>query len=232
MGNADGLQATGFANIAMGKMDGIQAAGFTNIAKEGIEGIQASGFFNYAKSLKGMQIGFLNVTDSIEEGFMIGFLSFAINGYHKWQLESNEVSQLDLAFKTGTNTFYNIISAGATVKDESLYWNFGYGIGSQIYFNKSAGLNIDLSFHQINKDEFTADLNMLTKLKQSFFYQFHKHLTVYGGPSLNLLVSEANLFGESAQLEGLINDGFYSKSISEGDYNLKGFFGFHGGIRF
>lgn len=188
-------------------------AGFTNIAKSEIEGIQAIGFFNYAKSLKGMQIGFLNVTDSIEKGMMIGFLSFAKNGCHKWQLESNEVSQLDLAFKTGSNSFCNIISAGTTVKDESLYWNFGYGIGSQVYFNKSEGLNIYLSFRQINKNKFTADLNILTKLKSSFFYQFHKHLTVYGGPSLNLLASEANIFGESSQLEGLITDGFYSKSI-------------------
>lgn len=231
-GNMNGIQATGFVNVVSGKIEGVQASGFCNIAKEGVDGLQASGFLNYTKRLNGAQIGFINLADSIEKGIMIGFLSFAKNGYHKWELESNESSELNIGFKTGTKSFYNILSAGATVEKEDLYWNFGYGVGSLIKLSKAAGMNIDLTVHHINKNDFTPELNMMTKLKPSFFYSFHKHLTIYGGPSLNLLVSETNIIGETPQNSNLISNPFYEKNITEGDYNLKAYFGFQAGLRF
>lgn len=228
----EGVQASGFTNISKGDLEGIQATGFANIATGKVKGIQASGFYNYAKSLDGIQVSFLNFTDSIEDGLMIGFLSFAKNGYHKWELESNESSSLNLAFKTGTNSFYNIFSTGAIVKDESLFWNFGYGIGSLIKFNNSAGVNIDLTAHHVSKDDFEENLNLMTKLKPSFFYQFHKYLTIYGGPSLNFMISEIKTNGETTQNSDFITNPFYEKSISDGDFNLKAYLGFQAGLRF
>ena len=229
-GNLNGIQASGFSNVTTGKVKGLQASGFANTAKEGIEGIQVSGFLNLAKTLKGAQIGFINITDSIEEGIMVGFLSFARNGYHQWELETNESLYGNVSFKTGTNQFYNILTTGAKVTDNDLYWSFGYGIGSLIKLSKSAGINIDLTANHINKDGFSENFNVLTKLKPSFFYQFHKHLTVYRGPSINLFASESDFTGEVNPLTDFNTNNLYSKRIN--DVDVKAYFGFHGGLRF
>jgi hypothetical protein len=56
-------------------MNGLQAAGFANIASEA-EGLQLAGFLKCGRAeSKGMQLGFINVADTID-GIPIGFISF------------------------------------------------------------------------------------------------------------------------------------------------------------
>tara|TARA_B110000211_G_C14084395_1_gene556026 strand:+ start:1319 stop:2503 length:1185 start_codon:yes stop_codon:yes gene_type:complete len=229
-GNLNGIQSSGFSNVATGKVTGLQVSGFSNTAKEGISGLQVSGFFNYAKTLKGVQVGFINYNDSIEEGLMIGFLSYSRTGYHKLEIEGNESLYGNVSFKTGVNKFYNIFSAGAKVTDNNLYWSFGYGIGSIIEINKSMGINIDLTASHVNKDSFTSSMNLLTKLKPSFFYQFHKNFTVYGGPSINLFMNDDDTVGEDYELNNFVSNSFYNKTNN--GIKVKAYFGFQGGLRF
>lgn len=230
-GNVKGIQVGGFMNAAHKGIEGMQLAGFANYSMGKVEGIQLSGFINVAKTLKGAQVGFINYSDSIEDGIMVGFLSFARKGYHQLEVEGSESLYGNLSFKTGTNQFYNILSVGAKPTADNLFWSFGYGIGSQLYFNSKLGMNVDLTANHVNKDDgFTAQLNLLNKLKPSVFYQFHPHFTVYGGPSLNVLVSETNIYGEANQSVGLIENAFYDKNIE--DVNVKVFLGFQAGLRF
>lgn len=246
-GDGDGIYGSGFSNVSIGNVKGIQATGFFNAAHKGIEGVQLSGFGNYAldtvvggqvsgfinvaQHLKGFQVGFINYSDTIEEGVMVGFLSYARKGYHQFELEGNESHYGNVSFKTGTNKFYNILSVGAKVKEEQLFWSFGYGLGSQFLFNEKLGMNVDLTAHHLNKDAgFTPHLNLLSKLKPSVFCSFHKHLTVYGGPSINLLVSDVNIYGEAPQNEGFVNESLYDKNID--NVNVKMYLGFQAGLRF
>ena len=230
-GHVKGFQGSRYFNGAQKGVKGVQLAGFANYSMGKVEGAQLSGFFNFAKVLKGVQVGFINYTDSIESGAMIGFLSFARNGYHHFELEGNESTYGNVNFKTGTKKFYNILSVGGSVKENELFWGFGYGIGTAFDFGKKLGMNIDLTASHINKDQgFSSDLNMLSKLKPNVSYSFHKNFTIYGGPSLNLLLSETNGSGNAPQSEGLVGHSFYNKNI--GDNKVKMFFGFQGGIRF
>ncbi|MFT6747925.1 MAG: hypothetical protein ACJAZ2_002282 [Glaciecola sp.] len=112
-----------------------------------------SGFINIAKALKGVQIGFINCTDSIESGVMIGFLSFARNGYHHVEFEVNESIYGTLNFKTGTKRFYNILYVGGSVTDNDLYWGFGYGVGTMFYFTQKLVMSVDLMISHINKEK-------------------------------------------------------------------------------
>lgn len=230
-GHVTGLQGSGFLNAAHKGVKGAQLAGFANYSMGRVEGGQVSGFLNIAKALKGVQIGFINYTDSIESGVMIGFLSFARNGYHHLELEGNESMYGNLNFKTGTKQFYNILNVGASVNDNDLYWGFGYGVGTMFDFTEKLGMSVDLMTSHINKDSgFTSDLNMLSKLKPSVSYTFHEHFTIYGGPSLNVLVSELDGNGNAPQSAGLGKNAFYNKNT--GNNKVKMFFGFQGGLRF
>lgn len=246
-GNGKGIYGAGFSNVANGKIEGVQASGFNNIARKGINGIQVAGFgnvsldtvtggqvsgiLNVAKHLKGFQLGLINYSDTIEEGIMVGFLSYSRKGYHQLELEGNESLYGNVSFKTGTTQFYNILSLGAKVKKEQLFWSFGYGVGSQLQFNEKLGMNIDLTAHHLNKDsEFTPHLNLLSQLKPSVFYAFHPHFTLYGGPSINLLVSDVNIYGDSPQNDGFVEETIYDKNID--DVNVKLYFGLQAGLRF
>lgn len=246
-GNGEGIYGAGFSNVATGKVEGIQVSGFLNGTNKGIKGIQLAGFANYsldtvtggqvsgfinvAKHLKGFQIGFINYSDTIEDGVMVGFLSFSRKGYHQLELEFNESQYGNVSFKTGTNQFYNILTAGVKANKDNLFWSFGYGVGSQFLFNEKLGMNVDLTAHHINKDAgFTSHLNMLTKLKPSVYYNFHPRFTLYGGPSINVLASGVNIYGEAPQNEGLVNQTIYDKNIE--DVNLKMYLGFQAGMRF
>ena len=112
-----------------------------------------------------------------------------------------------------------------------MFWGFGYGIGTLFNLNEKLGVNIDLTASHINKNKgFNQQLNMLTKLKPNVFYSFHKHFTIYGGPSLNVMASETDASGNAPQSQGLVNETFYNKNT--GDNNIKMFFGFQRGLRF
>lgn len=245
-GNATGFYAAGFTNIALGKVKGVQASGFLNGAHKGINGLQLgnflnyslgtveggqiSGFANFTKTLKGFQVGLLNYTDSIDDGIMVGLLSYARNGYHTLEFESNESLYGNISYKTGMKKFYNILTMGMKPNKENLFWSVGYGVGTQMHFTPKFGMNLDLTVNHLNKGDVTTSLNMLTKLKANAFYQFHPKLTVYGGPSVNLLVTDLNNQGEATESEGFINHAIYDKN--SGGVNTKLYLGFQGGIRF
>ena len=59
-------------------IDGTQISGLVNVAKKDMKGIQISSLLNKAKSIKGLQIGLINYTNS-QLGTSIGFLNFSKN---------------------------------------------------------------------------------------------------------------------------------------------------------
>ena len=189
-GNAAGIQSSGFANITIGNMKGVQASGFANVTTGKQTGVQASGFINYAKVLNGVQLGIVNVTDSIEKGIPIGLLCFVKNGYKVLQIGGNETLFGEISFKTGTRRFYNILSAGAGVKNDTISWGFGYGIGTLIPLGKRMDLSVEEVSYQINNAEwFSEHMNMLNRLNLSLSYNITKIITVYAGGSWNVKVT-------------------------------------------
>jgi hypothetical protein len=177
-------------NHATNAVKGIQTAGFMNVALKETEGLQISGFINYAGRLKGIQIGFINIADTLESGSPFGFLSFVRRGGFKaLELSANETFPLTIQFKTGSNQFYNIFSiSGKPGKD--LYWGWGYGIGSNLKSSGKFRMNIDLQATHVNTDVLWSDnLNLLNKLYLGFTWQAAKHFAISGGPTFNALIT-------------------------------------------
>ncbi len=205
-GKLQGVQMAGFANFARGvsggqfagyinintaDLSGAQISGFGNVATGDVKGVQIAGFFNFAKNVKGTQIaGFFNYAETLEDGIAIGFLSYIKNGYHKVEVESNESFYAMTSYKTGTRKFYNILSLGGSLRNDVLIWGYGYGIGTTLPLSPKWDVQIEASSYHINEDEWHTDkLNLLNKLKLTASYQLSDYVSVYAGPSMNLLVS-------------------------------------------
>lgn len=195
--DAAGIQGSGFANVTHGDMKGVQAAGFANVTTGTHQGAQAAGFFNYSHKLRGVQLGFVNVADTVEKGIPIGFLSFARNGYRVIQIGGNETLYGEISFKTGVRQFYNILSVGAASGRGNLKWGFGYGIGTLIPVGKRLDLSIEGVSWQIGGGHWFMDhLNLLNRLNLSLCLNFTRAIGVYAGFSWNVQVEDTEITKE------------------------------------
>lgn len=189
-GGLVGTQVSGFANVTTGGMKGNQVAGFANISTGPSEGVQIAGMINVATKIKGAQLGVLNYADSLD-GIAIGFLSYARNGYHQFELSSNETFHTNLSFKTGTNPFYNIFSAGVRWNESQPVWALGYGIGTRKEFKHGLFVNADLSSHSVLPDNFdNPQWESFNKLGISLSKRLWNQVEVFGGASFNMWISE------------------------------------------
>ena len=188
-----GAQIGGLLNVAVKDIEGVQLGGLANVSVKKINGAQISGLVNYARKVKGLQLGFINVADSVQ-GVQIGFLSFAWKGYHSIEVSADEVFYTNLAFRTGTRKFYNILTAGMnpkTAEDEFTLWSFGYGLGTMPKINRWLSLNVDVTSNQVVKGKIEA-INLLNKLYLGVDVKLAKKFSLTAGATLNAHVTEAN----------------------------------------
>jgi hypothetical protein len=190
-GRLNGFQLSGFANVALDSVIGVQAAGFANVTTGTQKGLQASGFFNYARRLRGVQVGVVNIADTVESGLPIGFLSFVRHGYRVIQIGGSETLYGEISFKTGVRRFHNILSLGTTIKDQKPLWGFGYGIGTLIPLGRRLDIGIEgLSYYLSGKYWFSGYLNSLNRLNLSLCYNLAPAIGAYAGVSWNVLITD------------------------------------------
>lgn len=184
--NFSGVGTAGFMNIAGNDLIGIQLAGFMNIA-ENATGIQGSGFINIADKLNGLQIATINVTDTVESGLPIGFLSIVKKGGLK-QLEfsASDFTYANLSFKIGVKEFYNIFSVGARPFIDEQFSTVGYGIGTDITLAEKTAMQVELHAAQIYEDMdwFEEDnTNFVQELRVMASHDLNPKVELFGGVS-------------------------------------------------
>jgi hypothetical protein len=235
-GSATGLQGAGFCNIVRDSLHGFQVAGFANINKGDVKGIQASGFLNTARKVNGMQIGIINISDTIQ-GLPIGLLSIVRKGgYRRLDVYGSEALYANVAFKIGVQHFYNIFQVGAQLTGDRIRVAVGYGFGSEVNMGKKFVGNLEtVTMHVWEQDMTTFKLNTLNKLSPSLGVRLGKKTTIYAGPSLNVMVSQYQDPDKTSLGSGLAPYTVYDhtfNSSSSNAVNLKIWFGFNAGIRF
>jgi hypothetical protein len=187
----DMTQVSGFTNIASGTSRGAQVTGFANISSGQLKGAQVAGFLNVAGKLSGLQLAPFNYTDSLVRGIPIGVLSIVRNGYHVFEISSTETLYGVVSIKSGVRQFYNIFSTGLATRDHMILWGWGYGIGTLIPLSKKADLGVEGLCYQVNEDAwFTDRLNLLNKVSLTVAWNISEHVSVFGGPSWNVTVSD------------------------------------------
>lgn len=193
LGNLKGIQGSGFVNVAVDSVKGAQLAGFANVSANRLEGVQASSFVNYCKTLKGHQIGFINICDSIESGTQLGFLSFSKKGgFRQLELGGSESLYGLLTFKTGTKKLYNIFSAGIRPSSKDFLTGFGYGLGTSFALAPKLDLSLEGIVYNINQLKWYENgYYFLNNINLIAGYHVSETLSIQFGPSFNLLVSDS-----------------------------------------
>ena len=187
-GSFKGVQIGGVVNYVKNSTQGIQLAGVMNYSNREMRGTQISGFINYTKKLKGIQIGIINVADS-SNGYSIGLLNIVKNGYHKIAFFSDEISNANIAIKTGNDKLYSILGAGYNVSKSEKVFSFGFGDGAEFRVKNGLYFNPEFYCQYLYLGEWNY-VNILSKLRLNFNYHLGKNLSIFAGPSFNVYYSD------------------------------------------
>ena len=182
----NGVQVAAF-NLADGKSEGIQA-GIMNVAEKQFSGIQFGALFNYAQNLHGMQIGLINTSD-YSSGVSIGLVNLVQHGYHKLVTNTNETTNLNVLYKTGTSWFYNIFLAGTNLNKNNKQYAYGLGYGNELPIFKFLALNSELTARYLNQGT-SHYKNFLYRLDEGFNVKLGQSLSIMSGPSLNVYYTD------------------------------------------
>lgn len=190
-----GMQVGGVANFAKEKVSGVQVGGVGNVANREMSGVQIGGVFNYAKHLKGMQIGLINIAGT-SDGYSIGLINVILKGYHKLSFSANDVTNVNIAFKTGYRYFYSILQGGLNVDrldvnipGNNKVYSMGYGLGSELPLMPWLSFNPELTANYLYLGRW-EDWNFLSKAAINLNFRLGKRFSIFGGPVLNAYYTE------------------------------------------
>lgn len=182
-GNVSGIQLAGLINKARGNVNGAQVAGMTNKARGEVSGAQIAVIYNRAKKVKGVQIGFINVADTVD-GYSIGFLNIIKKGYHTLCISSDEVFNTNVSFLGGNKNLYGIYRLGYNFNANRKAWGLGYGIGTQLLVSKRVAVLAELTYMTM----YTSDTTVpsIVKFRTGFNIECTHWLAFHFGPSISL----------------------------------------------
>ena len=227
------LQITGFGNYTK-DLEGMQIAGWANIAVGKMKGGQI-GLSNFAGDVHGFQIGIINVADTVSSGVNIGLISYVKNGLHKLEYSRNDAIDHNLAFKTGTYKFYNILTGGYLPQRNEDLWSIGYGFGTQYNFKNRITTNLEFTANSIQKGEnIFTNRNFLGKLNLNFGYRFAKHFSISAGPVFYTYLSDSVNTETGGFGLGIANKPFRTELIDDPDFTgaVKMWIGWQVGMMF
>ncbi|MBL7942826.1 MAG: hypothetical protein JNM00_08675, partial [Flavobacteriales bacterium] len=225
-----GTQAAGTMNVNIGTYKGVQLAGLLNVNIGHLDGVQVSTLLNIAGNVKGSQIGLVNLCDSIQ-GVPIGLLSFVANGYHKFEISTDDLYPVGVSLRSGVPEFYNIVTAGfdPVTLNDSVFWTFGYGIGSAPKLARNLYLNFDLTCNAVVKANVSDDLNLLNRFTLGLEWQIARGFGITAGATLNGYLRESD--ADPVVFRNQSPEMIYSHTFSN-DLLLDSWLGWRFGIRF
>lgn len=199
-GNLEGTQISAAANIALGRDQeanmpyaGTQI-GVVNIALGNI-GTQV-GLLNIAGHVSTTQVGLLNVSGRMS-GVPIGLISFVKDNPLHLQLWGSDTEVANLGIRLGSRHVYSLLMIGSYPHGDLGRWSSGFGIGGHIPLGKRLFLNVDFITRQVGYTDGSSrntweygEHTALNKLRLGFGWEQHKWFSVFGGLSLNFLVSD------------------------------------------
>jgi len=187
---AKNVQLAGALNIVSGDVGGVQISGFANLASGKLNGTQIAGALNVAREVNGLQLGFINIADTIKSGIPIGVLSIVKHGFRELELSVGEGLNAQVAFKIGVEKFYTIFSAGTQFLGSRDCWAYGYGIGTHLANNDSYKLQLEAMTYHVNEGETYTDVyNDLQQIKLLYTKKISPHFCIFAGPAVNLLIT-------------------------------------------
>ncbi|SDH06378.1 hypothetical protein SAMN04488121_108218 [Chitinophaga filiformis] len=220
----NGTQIAGAINYTK-RLKGAQIASWMNVSIDTTSGAQISGLVNYAGILKGVQIGLFNYADS-SDGYSIGLVSFVRRGYHQVQIYTNEVLDLNIAYKSGNRKLYSLMLAGMSFGDKKAY-SFGYGIGHDFKLSPLAFITTEATSQYLYLGDWNAT-NTMIRLQAAWNRRLAKKITFFAGPTFTVYHSDKL---DVSEPEHEIKVPRHYSPFDFGD-GLFSWFGWHIGIAF
>jgi hypothetical protein len=223
-GHVEGVQMAGSHNIVLDSVKGVQAAGICNTARQ-VSGMQIAGVINITRKLKGVQIGVVNIADT-SDGISIGVINLSRNGIKQLSLFADEVSPLNIAFRSGNAKLYSILLIGYDPSQDHRTYRYGFGLGHRFILNKKLSLDPELTNEHLalgSWDNFKYS-NDLYKLSLDLHVRLSRHFAVSGGPSLNFYHRDKK-FPENDHSP--VYKGYPTWTSSD---NVTGWMGWHAGL--
>lgn len=185
--NVRGVQVAGIVNQAK-SVTGIQITGIANISRGTVHGLQVAGLLNQARKVEGWQIGLVNIADT-SSGYSIGLVNvIKHHGYYKLSLFWNEAPGLNLAIKTGSKRWYNMLLAGVSPDQKDKVFSLGYGIGKELSFGQTLSLTTELTEQNFFVG-YDHDVPVLVRLQPSLQLHLSKKIALFAGPSFSMYLS-------------------------------------------
>lgn len=178
----------GFGINYAGSVTGGQVGFGINASPGTVTGRQV-GAVNFAWRALGGQLGFINLSDTLGKG-AVGLFTFAIKGYHRAELLTNDALPLTARLRTGTRAFHNILGyAKAVVPDGR--WAFLYGFGTEPRLGEHVILHIELTAQQVVEQEAWVDaVNILGGFAIKPGIDVAERIAITGGPVARVHVSD------------------------------------------
>jgi len=203
-GQSAGFRFGGLMNItAGGSFRGFQAAGLGNTTTGYSRGTQVAPLFNYADTVRGAQIGILNVGGDVSgaqigliniatqsmKGAPIGLLNFAGDGVLAPVLWGSDTSMLNFGIKMGSKHVYALAGIGYHPLVIKRRWSNMAGLG--IHFDMHPiWLETDLVTHWLHMNDNYNQSDVIQKLRITVGGRIAPWLSLFGGPTLNLSYSD------------------------------------------
>ncbi|HEY6900948.1 MAG TPA: hypothetical protein VI233_09910 [Puia sp.] len=225
-----GAQFAGAYNRAR-YLNGAQFAGAYNYARS-VNGVQISGALNHTRHLRGLQVGLINIADT-SDGVSLGLINIVRHkGFYELSYFADEVSPLNLAFRSGNYKLYTIFLAGINPTENQRMYYYGFGLGHSFYLNQKLRLNLEGSSEHLAPGDwenfkYSAFLN---RLNLDLHWRINKYLSFSGGPSVAIYVNDKNFYIHG-QLYHPLPNGYSSFSFS-GNPDISGWIGWRASINF
>ena len=99
-------------------------------------------------------------------------------------MSANEVTTLNVTFRTGVPHFYNVFTAG--LNPATRVWSYGYGLGTTTSERRGWSVALEGTAHQLNRiGNGVLNLNLLLRLSPLVVKRVSPRLGISVGPTLN-----------------------------------------------
>lgn len=145
-------------------------------------------------------------------------------------MSANEVTTLNVTFRTGVPHFYNVFTAG--LNPATRVWSYGYGLGTTTSERRGWSVALEGTAHQLNRiGNGVLNLNLLLRLSPLIAKRVSPRLGISVGPTLN------GYYSDNLTLNPLLNQSLPAVIVTpDGPANNRdewsGWLGWQVGVRY
>ncbi|MCA9704750.1 MAG: serine/threonine protein kinase, partial [Myxococcales bacterium] len=216
----------GMVNVA-GPMRGAQL-GMLNVGGL-VRGAQLS-LLNVGGDVRGVQLGLINISRQADAA--VGLLSITREGNVHPEVTVSDTAAVGVGLRFPARYTYSFIDVGVMPSGRGAGWQAGLGLGGRIRLPHDLFLDLDLAGYAVFRglDELNG-FDPMAKVRLTLAWQARPRLSVFGGPTLNVLAEIDS--GETLHARpGLYQfDGVDVRERS-GEFRIRAWPGFVAGVRF